>query len=134
MRARQARGRVLGGGACQGHRLARHVFDRKPREIAGGDDRGARALRSAQQRPDAQDALARLFDEVDLVAAHARREVVALDQNRVGSVGAGGARAVQGVLNDLEGSVTGRSTHPCVPPTVRSSTRIVGRPTPTGTL
>ena len=50
-------------------------------------------------------------------------------------VGAG-CRALEGLRDDFTArsrAVVRSLAHPSVPPTVRSSTRIVGRPTPTGT-
>src|SRR5262249_5216842 len=67
----------------------------------------------------------------------ARGERRLLDQHRVGGGGAGPGREVehrlQGGAQLLGAERPGGPAHACVPPTVRPSMRIVGRPTPTGT-
>src|SRR4030042_2653628 len=89
----------------------------------------AQALRTFDEAPDAERPLPRLLDEVDLLATDAHLGGVALYEDGVGSEGAGALRSPERSPHRLE-EIRG---HPSVPPTVMSSMRMVGRPTPTGT-
>ena len=107
---------------------------RRERSLRRGRRRATsrRARRTKARRPSA--ALARLLHVLDLAAAHADLERVALGRaarpprRRRRRARSRAPRETQVAL-----AASARRSRPAVPPTVRPSMRSVGRPTPTGT-
>src|SRR6267378_3260949 len=123
----QAGVRILGGDARERGRLVHHALERVAREIRGR--RGGRG--AAGEHAKRQPLLARMGDRVHLPQAHGGAERPLFDQEAVGGGGAARAGALQDIDEQRGVDLAHRPT--AVPPTVISSIKIVGSPTPTGT-
>src|SRR2546430_1760590 len=122
LRVREAGERVLGRDLRERGRLVHDAFEGLAREVrcrgAGGS--------SAGEHSEGQPLVARVGDRFDLAEPHGGAEGALLDQVTVRR-----RRARRdGALEDADQEI---GVHTAVPPTVSSSMRIVGSPTPTGT-
>ena len=127
-------GGVGRGCACERDRLFGHSTDRCGCKVTRRDDCGLQSSLAFDQRADAQPTFLGLLDEFDLLAPHPDLSVVALDEQYVRLAGPGLFRGGECIFDDRFHGLNGIcECHPSVPPTVSASTRIVGRPTPTGT-